>query len=552
MARMYPREIAPQTQSNAEKRLFREFRDQLSDDYIVMHGVGWLTRHRQWDEVGEADFVIAHLRRGVLVLEVKGGEIRGAWSSQDWVSIDRGGTAHAIKNPIKQAERSLWELKDKLADNPQTRAFRYPLYRGVAFPDVLVDDASFGVDWDRRLVIDSSDLNRLTRAIERMFSVQPPDTPLSREAMAGLVTLLQPQVQIERRGLAAEMRDGDEAIVRLTEQQFQILNFLQHHRQAVVNGCAGSGKTLLAIEKAVRLAEQGFDVLLTCYNKNLSAWMRSVVAWEPAEVAAHIHVNHYHDLAVQLCRQAGVPSTVRPNDQQYWEEGLSEDLARALPHLEMRFDAIVADEGQDFAASWWITLQDLLRDPAGGVFYIFQDERQALYGRDTDLPFGAAPFTLNMNCRSTTAIHRSVVSYYDGEPKPVSFGPNGRAIEHVDPGTGSVRASLAKVLSRLVHEEGINPDQIVVLTPNSPSKSEIGESAAAGNLSLTWNPEPAAGQVRVSSIHGYKGLESDIVILAETARLAGSASGQRLTYVALSRAKHHLVIIGNLPRPMAT
>ena len=433
---MYPPTVSPHTQSDAERRLFTEFSQQLPDDFIVMHGVGWLTRQRRRDEVGEADFVIVHPRRGVIVLEVKGGRIEGDWSSDAWTSIDRHGRPHEIKNPLRQAERSMWNLKDKLEDSPPTRRFRYPLYRAVSFPDMLVHGASFSVDWDRSLVIDSSDLPRLAQAVERIYSPEWPEPPFATGAVAGLVDLLQPRVQIDRRGLAAEMLESNDAIMRLTEQQFQILALLQHQRQVVINGCAGSGKTMLAIEKAIQLGGQGFDVLLTCYNKNLAAWMRSVVARQPADIAARIVVNHYHDLAVRLCDEAGMPTAVRPNDQTYWEEGISDDLARAIPHLARRFDAIIADEGQDFAASWWITLQDLLRNPVDGIFFIFQDEFQAIYRRDRDLPFATAPYTLLANCRSTASIHRRLVEYYERDPGPVSFGPEGRDIELVGlPGT---------------------------------------------------------------------------------------------------------------------
>ncbi len=412
---------------------------------------------------------------------------------------------------------------------------------------MLVHGASFSVDWDRSLVIDSSDLPRLAQAVERIYSPEWPEPPFATGAVAGLVDLLQPRVQIDRRGLAAEMLESNDAIMRLTEQQFQILALLQHQRQVVINGCAGSGKTMLAIEKAIQLGGQGFDVLLTCYNKNLAAWMRSVVARQPADIAARIVVNHYHDLAVRLCDEAGMPTAVRPNDQTYWEEGISDDLARAIPHLARRFDAIIADEGQDFAASWWITLQDLLRNPVDGIFFIFQDEFQAIYRRDRDLPFATAPYTLLANCRSTASIHRRLVEYYERDPGPVSFGPEGRDIELVAQGGQPERELVRRVVFRLVNEEGLRPSQIVVLTPNSAARSALVENAAIGNLRLTWSVAPAANQVRVSSIHAFKGLESDVVILAETSRLAETRNWRRLAYVALSRARHHLIVIGGLP-----
>lgn len=550
MARMYPQEISLHTQSNAERRLYREFQIQLPDDWIVMHGVGWLTRRRRHDAVGEADFVIVHPKRGVLTLEVKGGRIHGEWSSDQWTSVDGNGNSHAIKNPMKQADRSKWELKDKLAEHAVTGAFRYPMYSGVAFPDVLVGTTGFGVDWDRSLVLDSSDLNHLPRALERMFSVEPSKDPLPQPAVDALVHLLQPTIAIERPGLVAEMQTGEARIRTLSQEQVRILDVLRFQRQAVINGCAGSGKTMLAVEKACQLAEQGFDVLLTCYNKNLSAWMQSAIDLQPGTAPRRIRVSHYHDLAVKLCDEAGVPTTVRATDQSYWNSDLPSDLMQAIPLLANRFDAIVVDEGQDFHANWWITLQELLDDGRDGVFYIFQDERQAIYQQSPDLPLDSLPFSLDHNYRSSTTIHERVIDYYEGDPKPDSIGPTGRAVEILEPNGVSLPDLLRKVVSRLLQDERLRLDQLTILTPKSQSRSSLQEGQKLGNVTLTWSPQASPGSLRVSSIHSYKGLESDVVLLTETDALGTSERAHRLCYVGLSRAKHHLVIVGSLPAPV--
>ncbi|HYT41370.1 MAG TPA: hypothetical protein VEP90_03395, partial [Methylomirabilota bacterium] len=52
---------------------------------------------------------------------------------------------------------------------------------------------------------------------------------------------------------------------------------------------------------------------------------------------------------------------------------LPQKLHDAVARVPVRFDAVIADEGQDFAEMWWITLLDLIKDRAQGVFYIFQD-----------------------------------------------------------------------------------------------------------------------------------------------------------------------------------
>jgi hypothetical protein len=546
MARMYPPVLSPTVASSAEERLFQEFRSQLPADWIVMHGVTWLKRRRTKDFHGEADFVIIHPRRGILVLEVKGGRIAGEWSADSWTSTDRHGDVHQIKNPVRQVKGAMFDLREKVQEAPATRPFTYPVACGVAFPDVLADTQEFGIDWQRDLVIDSSDLPHLVTAVERMFSPAPLPEPLGKDAIDALVKLLQPTVALTRLGLVAEMRAGEQRIVELSTFQSYALAMLRQHRRALINGCAGSGKTMLAIEKSIQLAEEGFSVLLTCFNKPLAGWMQQVIDRQPSAVRERIRIGNYHDLAVKLCEEAGRPTTVQV-DRSYWDDILPDHLSDATPFLETRFDAIVVDEGQDIRDNWWITLEALLADLDDGLLFIFQDPHQAIYRRNMDLPITAPPLDLPHNYRTTVSIHERMLAFYPGTPVPVAIGPRGRPVETIPTADGDTVRVLRQALARLIGEEGLDPGQVVVLTPSSRNRSELVDGMELGNLTLTWDPPRGSNQVRVSSIHAFKGLESDVVILAETSRLASMPGRQQLLYVAFSRAKHHLVVLGDLP-----
>jgi hypothetical protein len=81
MARMYPNQLSPDTISDAERRLYEALRDRLEDGYTVFHSVAWQSLDAEGrPRDGEADFVIAHPRRGILVMEAKG-RIFTMWSS---------------------------------------------------------------------------------------------------------------------------------------------------------------------------------------------------------------------------------------------------------------------------------------------------------------------------------------------------------------------------------------------------------------------------------------------------------------------------------------
>lgn len=554
MARIYPPRLpdaaSEDAVSPAERVLFEELAAQLPADYTVLHSVHWLARAGGRTRDGEADFVIAHPRWGVLILEVKGGAIRRDGATLAWSSRDRRGVEHAIKDPFEQAERSMYALRDKLRDAPATRPFGYPLARAVAFPDVLVGDTDLGPNAPRAAVIDSGDLATLARALRRAWEHPAAvDREPGEAGVAVLTALLKPSLELVRPGLVGAMRREGAELLRLTEQQYALLDFLGGHRRVAIDGAAGSGKTVLALEQCRRLARQGFRVLFTCYNKALAGFAREALAADLGPAMARVTVDNYHDLAAAFARRAGIvlpPEGTLDADAlaRFFRDDLPEHLLTALTALPDRFDAVIVDEGQDFADTWWLTLEALLADPANGILFIFYDDNQRIYETRGDYPLPRPHFQLTHNCRTTRRIHEAAMIYHTGPDRPDCRGPEGRAVIETGTAPEGELAALRGVLHELVAVEGVPLDEIVVLTPRGRKTSRLQEGAQLGNLALTWE-EGGPNAVRCRSIHTFKGLESPIVILAEPER-AHAANRAPLLYVALSRARHHLIVLGRL------
>jgi len=281
MATIFPYPISTDTNSNAERKLYDLFREKLSDEYTIIHSVKWITRDpRRYGPVGEADFVIAHPKHGVLVLEVKGGGIH--LEAGKWYTVNADGEKNPLdRDPISQADRSVYALLDHLKQNIITRRFTYPIYHAVAFPDIEVDShKSLRPDIPRNIIIDRSRLPKLQNTIEEIFafwhkrySHNPPD----KSAVDALVQLLVPKHEI-RTKIAHVFEDEDQQIKALTEAQYGTLRLMQMFRRAAIIGGAGTGKTMLAVEKARQLASSGFKVLLLCYNTNLAKWLTEITA----------------------------------------------------------------------------------------------------------------------------------------------------------------------------------------------------------------------------------------------------------------------------------
>ncbi len=115
------------------------------------------------------------------------------------------------------------------------------------------------------------------------------------------------------------------------KEQNALLNYLEEQDRAVINGMAGTGKTLMAIEKAKRHAVNGERVLFLCYNRFLMNHLRNSYPID--------HVDYYtlDALACKLCNTS-MPDMAL----------LSEKLGEMYFSEEFEYKHIIIDEGQDF------------------------------------------------------------------------------------------------------------------------------------------------------------------------------------------------------------
>lgn len=541
MARMVPFPML-ETESAAERRLYEGFLEQLDDVFVVYHSVDWVLAGRDGPVQGEADFVIAHPEHGVLALEAKGGGIAYDPATRRWTQTGHSGGHPLRDDPFHQARDEMHSLVEILEAQPGWDRWKPSYGFGVAFPDVLYErDAHPGAP--AAVVIDRDDMEHLqTRVIEVMRHWSRAGRRFGADGMDALAQALGFRVEI-RAPLKLAFDEEDRKIVELTEQQAWVRAFVLNRERAAVTGPAGSGKTLLAVGIATRLADEGRRTLLTCFNRLLAEDLRERTAGHEG-----LDVAHFHGLCTSLTKEAGLglpelPAAVEPGSD-HFEHQLPELLEESARRLGPRYDAIVVDEAQDFREWWWPALLALHRDPDEGRLYLFYDDNQNLYGGD--LPVGNVdPCPLPLNVRNTKAIASFVSVFYDGAEQPQALGPEGRPpqILGYDDDEGLVRL-LAIVLRNLVETEQVPLDHIVVLTPSGAAKSRLRARERIDGFRLSERPEP--GAVLATSIHGFKGLEREVVILAELGD-KHLEDLRRYLYVGASRATHELVILALEP-----
>lgn len=267
--------------SAGEDRLASARERALKPPWAIYRNVAWLEK-RPGDEPAdeEADLVVAHPDLGVMVVEVKGGRV--ARIGGQWESVDGNGNRHPIKNPFAQVTREMHGLRRKCEELPAWPAHRVRFARAVCLPDSACD-RSMTPDGPREIVIDHDDLADAGPRVQTIFDWWSRSGDASADGgapgdigMKALHELLGRDLVIES-PLAAGVAAAEDRIITLTERQFGILDTLHAHRRAVILGVAGSGKTLIAAEKARRLAAEGFDVLLTCFNRPLAEFLDQTV-----------------------------------------------------------------------------------------------------------------------------------------------------------------------------------------------------------------------------------------------------------------------------------
>ena len=534
MARMIPAKFDEATTSAAERLLYFHLQNHLEDDWTVIHSLPWLDDSRPRLLEGECDFLLLHPRHGLLVLETKSGTPAYDGPSGEWRYDD--GTR--LADPFQQAQRGLHFLIDRLQRrSPAWRQAALPYGYAVAFPDARAVRGTLRPDLSLELLLLEPDLDDLQARVIRLLGRfgQPAAAP-QPEVVASVLETLRPTFRLVAT-LAPTLAATGRELVRLTEEQAYALEGLAANPRLVVHGGAGTGKTMLVVAEARRLAAEDRRVLVLCFNRPLAAYLRELLA----DVADRVTAATFHDHCLSLLDEAGVaaPGAQEPDR---WSK-VAEAALAALPRTRARWDAVLVDEAQDFETDWWLLIEELLADRAASHFHLFLDDQQNLYGRAAQLPFAQPEYRLRRNCRNTrpvAAFARRAVGLVDAAS--LAGLPDGpEPVVHEVAGPADERDAVRRVLHELIHEQGLAPAQVVVLGGHRIGNSSFAEGRRLGNFTVRDIAEPdEPNSIRYATVHKFKGLEADAVLLVgigEPSRVYGRAHWRRFVYVGGTRAR---------------
>ena len=586
MARVIPH-INPEDIVNRSERLVAEaLFEQLPETVTIFHSIDWIRKPKLKPiQEGECDFTVLDQKNGLLFIEVKGGLIRYDNSIGKWIRLShKGSTIELNKDPVAQVRRNMHNmidnLKSKLGVHMNDISYGY----AVVFPDgKFMGDTPPGIT--RTQILDVLDLNEIGKGLLKVFKLfkRKSSRFLNESDMRRIETALYSTYKIVP-VLWKTVAESEKRLHRMTDEQKIILDILEHHKIAAIQGETGTGKTLLAITKAQEIASSGLKTLLLCYNRPLCDWLNLTV---DQDCSGELTIMTYHGFVRKMCGTADIPFDASPRDQTFWHETAPDLLSKAFDKLPSfyKFDAIVVDEGQDFLELWWHSLEDVFVDSENkAFFYVFYDPHQNLNIEiDIKIPSELGkPYTLNRNCRNSAEIAYLCHSLLKMK-QVVDLGmrngvkPKFHEVDSRESGFQMIEEIMGDLFADY---NGLEKSQVAVLLPGSLYKKDwpktIGTVPVADNISEWQNNS----SVLMTTYRRAKGLEADVVVAlvdANTTKLvedtmsaeeleAKKAEARRnsssgiiidwwtnpnkkrmkecvLRYVAFSRAKHILEIV---------
>lgn len=467
-------------------------------------------------------------------------------SNGQWYEQKQGRQLPMSNDPVAQVEKAKFAILDRYKEKAETNYFPLKVRHALWFPECSHVWGELPANLDRESVLLEPDLDSPGASVRRAFTTA--DLPPERQATEILIQkVLAPRCRFFA-GMDEEIDRYDrESKKVLTDEQERILDEIELDKRKVFFGAAGTGKTFLALEKARRLNREGKRVFLTCFNKNLAAYMAS-------QVAAAIVCGSFHDYLKEQLKRAG-----RGLQEPAGGEEMSRFYDEVLPTagfeyfaeapLEQKFDAIIVDEGQDFSENWYTCLKAMLRDENEGEFYVFADPNQDLFRHNIHAlrAMGVSQHRLTRNLRNTEHISKWIGSFVrEGGLRPGLLG--GLPVAHVAWETYAEEKKLIEdEIGRLV-SQGIKPSRIVILSPNRQEKSSLQGCTKIKEWDLEDFKTAKGNCIRFATIRSFKGLEADVVFLI------GLKEGKQTctdadVYVGGSRARFLLYVFHHRSEP---
>ncbi len=532
MTNIYPNELPIEVQNDprreGERIVFKKLK-QLEANFEIFYSVDWTSKSKKnWPRRdGECDFIILHKDLGIICFEVKGGNVFkeiNNFGVPKYFSKDKNGNIHSIKDAYRQAKKTKNLIIDKW--NEYKRDAFINIQHAVIFPETKNPGEYETINDLPEITLFEDDMKmdieKLTLKVYDLFNAHASDKydPINDDGLKYLKDVILSIIPLREK--LSEVFTYQNKQIEINTQNF-LSNYLTvkdaFFNKIIFQGGAGTGKTQLAIEIAKSFSKSG-NTLLLCFNRGLKNFLNSCIFQNQNikimsinECISHLSIKKFNEAEI-------VDSILKKN---------------------FFFESIIIDEAQDFKQEWWNIIFNSINNKKSHI-YIFIDNNQKIYNQNHNLLFikkyDFKSIALSKNYRNTKNIHNLISAFYDGTNYENSSlrGEKVRLIEKLL----DFEKQIIELLSKLIHQNGVYPNQISILTAIPTSDSNILNIIDNSIFKSTTCENPIENHIVIDSIQRYKGLENDVVILLHSSEKDNDLN---LIYTGLSRAKLLLYVI---------
>jgi hypothetical protein len=521
MARMKPDTFEySSTNSPGEELVFEALKKKLDDNWLVCHSWRWL-RHPQNHLTrkiqGEGDFVIFHPEAGIIVIEVKTGEIE---FREDGKYYSKGGI---IQNPEKQASDTKFEIVTRLKE--KGLANKVYVSHAVWFPSIIWS-GDYPANLSSQILFDQMDLDNPEVKLRSIASKFHPKV-LDEAVVDSIEKFIAPTFKMVKT-LRSSIKDNTTELVRLTQQQIAVYEQLGEYKCLGVRGRAGTGKTLLAINKARQLNQDKKKVLFLCFNKSLAERLKSELA------DTNVDVFTFHQYAGKYLR---IYKPWRINDE--IDEGafydfIGDEFSEVISENEDKYECCIIDEAQDIKAEWFTEIKNAFVPLLH--FYFFFDPLQIPYSRnitvnESQFDLGGLIVNLYKNMRNTRQISQAAYNILGYKYNPTKHfqpieGNNPEVVLYEN--VNDIEDALSVKLNHILNIEFIDRRDITILSMNAEGKSAVNSEIYG---------------FKIIPFRKFKGLENDIIMIIDiTFSHFYDPVYERELYVAITRGRYSVTL----------
>lgn len=512
--------------SAAERRVFGYLAEVGFSAYdVALHSLN-IGQH-EYKRWGEADFFLIG-RRGILLLEVKGGRI--ACKDGIWEFTNRKNQTNRKKEgPAEQAKSAYFSLEKNYLNRRFYRELNgVPRGWAVVFTDIP-RLASYGstllpehpdeiTAYDEDCKGHNSFKKFLTRAYDHWASKQDRPVEISPQLVKAISDSLRPNFE-RVPSLNSQLRDVEQKLYQFTGEQYEKLDAISENERILVAGGAGTGKTFVAAACARYEEAEGRSVLFLTRSSYLAGFLSN----------------------------QGLP------------DGVTVATIDDVPKLREEgrtWDVLVVDEGQDLCSLECIDQIDgvLAGGWENGRWRWFGDPNYQVspsFPVDQDclgyLKSNGVATQLKNNIRNAGKIVEAIKVLAGADVGKPSSKPDSGIVDLqlVDSESEIFPRAAAAVHKWLSDDDQLPRNTIAVLVPCSDEIDKIVELLSAKNVrSEALSNRALGGKLRdcvlVATIEDFKGLERPLICVAGLGQEHGFASS---AYKAISRANHALTLV---------